>query len=455
MPLLLLAALLQDAASLEGMWVGTLDVGAQKIRLLLRVVVKEGKTTATMDSVDQGAGGFAVDEITLEKGVLKFTMKAMASSFEGTKVEGRDAYEGNWSQGGMKLPITFEKTEKEPELRRPQTPKGPFPYESEEVTVKSGDLTLAGTLTRPKREGRFPAVLLVTGSGAQDRDEKMMGHKPFLVLADRLTRDGFAVLRMDDRGVGGSGGSTAEATLEETTADALACIAMLRERADIDPKRVGIAGHSEGGWVAPLAATKSKDVAFIVLLAGPAASGEAILKAQLVAILKAGGATAKQIEVETARQATTLELARTVADPVELEKRLKEAFEPSIQELPEAQREAGRKTLDAQIAMVKSRWFRHLLTFDPRATLEKVRCPTLVITGEKDLQVPPAQNHPIFADAFEKGGLKDYSIVKLPGLNHLFQTCRTGHPAEYGAIEETFAPAALDAVSAWLARRAK
>jgi hypothetical protein len=258
---------------------------------------------------------------------------------------------------------------------------------------------------------------------------------------------------MDDRGVGGSGGSTADATLDDTTADALACIAMLKERADVNPRRIGIVGHSEGGWVAPLAATKSKDVAFIVLLAGPSASGEAILKVQAAAILKAGGATAKQIETEAAKQATMLELAKTIDDPAELERKLNEAFEPSIQELPEAQREAGRQQLKGQVAMVKSPWFRFLLKYDPRATLEKVRCPVLVLTGEKDLQVPPAQNHPIFAEAFEKGGLKDYAIVKLPGLNHLFQTCRTGHPAEYAVIEETFAPAALDAMSGWLKKR--
>ncbi len=260
------------AAAAEQAWEGKLSIGAG---LSLRIVVhvgktSEGKLTAKMDSPDQGARGLNVDTITLDKTTLSFEMKTLLGRYEGKlNADGTEAA-GTWTQAGNSLPLTLKKTDKATELRRPQTPKSPFPYNVVEVSYqnKTGGVTLAGTLTEPEGPGPFPALILISGSGAQDRDETIFEHKPFLVLADALTRRGVAVLRLDDRGVGGSTGSTSASTSDDFAGDVLAGIAFLKARSEIDRTRLGLMGHSEGGIIAPMVAARSPDVAFIVLMAG-------------------------------------------------------------------------------------------------------------------------------------------------------------------------------------------
>ena len=284
-----------QAPSLDGNWMGTLDVGAAKLRLVLHVTQSPAGMTATMDSIDQGANGMKIDAITFTGNAVHFELHMIQGSYDGAMKADGSEISGQWKQGGAELPLTFKRVDKAPEVTRPQDPKKPYPYEEEEVAYenKKAGIKLAGTLTYPRGKGPFPAVLLITGSGPQDRNEALAGHRPFLVLADHLTRHGIAVLRVDDRGVGGSSGDTMKSTSADFADDALAGIQFLKTRKEVNPAQIGLIGHSEGGMIAPMVAARSSDVAYIVLLAGPGVRSEEILYAQGEAIGKAMGANAE------------------------------------------------------------------------------------------------------------------------------------------------------------------
>lgn len=438
------------------LWEGTLKLPNDiRLRLLFHLTTQDdGGYRATMDSPDQGANGIKVDEAVKKDGSLKFTLKAIQGEFTGKlNPDGTEAA-GEWKQLGVNYPLTLKKVEKATEVRRPQNPKPPFPYRTEEIaygnTAAKG-VKLAGTLSTPKGPGPFPAVLLITGSGPQDRNESLLGHSPFLVLADALTRRGIAVLRVDDRGVGKSTGDFATATSDDFAGDALAGVAYLKSRSEIDPKAIGLVGHSEGGLIAPMVATRSPDVAFIVLMAGTGLTGAEILEMQAGLISKAMGAT----EETAARQSEAIRklAAIVVAEPDAEKSReaMKQAIEKMIAALPESERKAMEGgSADSQLKQFSSPWFRYFLGYDPRPTLRKVRCPVLAINGEKDLQVPPRENLAEIEKALKTGGNTAYEIHELPGLNHLFQESKTGAPSEYGSIEETINPAALKLMADWI-----
>ena len=312
-------------------------------------------------------------------------------------------------------------------------------------------MKFAGTLTLPKGDGPFPAVVMITGSGPQNRDEEILGHKPFLVIADYLTRRGIAVVRVDDRGVGGSTGDNNSSTSADFAEDALAGVEFLKGRKEIDAKRIGLIGHSEGGLVAPLAASQSRDVAFIVLLAGTGLPGDEILVEQNKLILKAAGASKEVI----ARQLKWLAIALPI---VKQEPDSQVAQDRIAAELAKWKETVGTdekkdvaefvKALDkAAIAPLMTKWFRFFLSYDPRPALRKVQCPVLALNGEKDLQVPCKLNLDEIAKALTAGGNKDFTIKEFPNLNHLFQTCKTGGISEYAAIEETMAPVVLETMA--------
>jgi pimeloyl-ACP methyl ester carboxylesterase len=374
--------------------------------------------------------------------------------YEGKIDAASDSATGLWKQGGASLPLTLKKVAKVSEVRRPQQPKGPFPYVSEEVAYDSRakGVRIAGTLTLPEGDGPFPVVLLITGSGSQDRDETLLGHKPFLVLADDLTRRGVAVLRVDDRGVGESTGDPKTATTADFVEDVLGGVDFLKARKRIDPKRIGLMGHSEGGLIAPIAATRSSDVAFIVLLAGTGVPGDQILAAQAALILKAAGADEAKIRQAAEAQAKLVAIVKQTEDLKLATENLKKAYEEMVKAMPEADRKAMAEAdpNSSRVTMLASPWFRYFLTFDPRPTLAKVQCPVLAINGEKDLQVPCKENLEAIDKAIRSGGNTRVTIKELPGLNHLFQPCITGAPSEYGSIETTFDPAALKIVGEWI-----
>ncbi len=350
----------------EQIWEGKLSVGAG---LSLRIVMHigksaDGKLTVTMDSPDQGARGLKVDSITLDKATLAFEMKALLGKYEGKlNTEGTEAA-GTWTQAGHSLPLTLKKTDKVTERRRPQTPKPPFPYKVVEVSYqnKSGGVTLAGTLTEPAGSGPFPALILISGSGAQDRDETIFEHKPFLVLADALTRRGVAVLRLDDRGVGGSTGSTSGSTSEDFAGDVLAGIAFLKTRSEIDGTRLGLLGHSEGGIIAPMVAVRSPDVAFIVLMAGTGLPGEEILYLQGQAVLKAMGADEKTMKNQLEVQKRLFAILKAEKDEKTAEAKMRQAIKPLTASLSEEVRKAlgnADALIDSQLKMIRTPWFRY------------------------------------------------------------------------------------------------
>jgi pimeloyl-ACP methyl ester carboxylesterase len=438
---------------LEGAWEGALQVGAVKLRLVAHFKRAGDRWTATIDSLDQGANGIPVDTVTVKGASVTLALPKLMASYEATLAG--EKLTGTWKQGGSALPLELTRTAKPSSLKaRPQEPRAPLPYDELEVTVENAPagVKLAGTLTRPRGAGPFPAVVLVTGSGPQDRNESLLGHKPFLVLADALTRKGIAVLRCDDRGVGKSTGNFARATTHDFAGDALAGVAFLRARPGIDPARVGIVGHSEGGLIAPIAAARSSTVAFIVMLAGTGLPGEDILYLQARLIAKAEGAGDADADKGVAEQRKWFAILKAEKDDVVAEKKLLALYRA----MPEAERkkpESSEAAATAQIKQVLSPWFRTFLTLDPRPFLRQVKVPVLAITGERDLQVPPKANLPEISRAL--AGNPDVTVKELPGLNHLFQTSRTGAVSEYAQIDETMSPAALDLVGDWITRRAR
>ncbi|MCL4790265.1 MAG: alpha/beta fold hydrolase, partial [Verrucomicrobia bacterium] len=328
-------------------------------------------------------------------------------------------------------------------------------YLEEEVVVEnpSAGVRLAGTLTLPRSAGPHPVVVFITGSGPQDRDEAIMGHRPFLVLADHLTRAGIGVLRCDDRGVGSSTGDFSKATVRDFAGDVLAQIAYLRTRREVDQRRIGLLGHSEGGIVAPMVATKSKDVSFIVLLAGVGVSTEELLLRQARDIALVMGAGEDVIARNAALQKELFAIAKEQQDKSAAEAAARKLIRDQLTDFSEEQRKAmglSEAGIEAQIKMVLSPWFRDLLPYDPRPTLRAVKCPVLALNGGKDLQVAAKENLTAIRDALTAGGNQRVKTVELPGLNHLFQTCQTGAIAEYGQIEETFNPAAMKLISDWI-----
>jgi pimeloyl-ACP methyl ester carboxylesterase len=433
------------AQTVDGDWLGTLALPNGKVRVVFHLKATPSGLSGTMDSPDQGVTGIPVNDASFAGGVLRLGVRAVGGTFEGRLSEDGQTLTGTLSQGNAAMPLSLVRATKAIEgPRRPQEPKPPFPYDSAEVTIDSAEgVKLAGTLTVPKGEGKFPAVVLISGSGPQVRDATMMGHKMFLVLADHLTRKGIAVLRYDDRGFGKSTGNFAAATSADFAVDAAAAAAFLRKHSQIDPARVGLLGHSEGGLIAPMIAAKDPSIAFIVMLAGQGVTGEQVMIEQAGLILKASGATPAMIEQQRSLQQAVFGAVRSEVDPA--------ALKAKVREMTAHLGAAA----EAQNRMVESAWFRYFLLHDPAVDLKKVKCPVLAMIGTLDLQVSATQNLPPIEKALREGGNKDFQTISLPGLNHLFQTAKTGVPAEYSTIEETIAPAALTAITDWLLARVK
>ncbi len=441
---------------IEGMWLGTLSFSGMDLRVVFHLSKNpEGKLSATMDSPDQGAKDIPVEEATFENNHLRLDAKSIGGVFEGDLKTDKSKLDGNWTQGGTTIPLVLEKTDKVPQLNRPQEPKPPYPYLEKEVAYenKKAGITLAGTLTLPKTGAPFPAVLLITGSGAEDRDETVFGHRPFLVLADYLTRRGIAVLRVDDRGVGKSTGTTAKATSQDFAGDVLAGVEYLKSLKEINPKQIGLLGHSEGGIIAPMAAIQSPDVAFIVMMAGTGLTGEQILYLQSALIYKAEGISEEVIAKDRKLKEQIFAVIKQESDSTAAAKKMRQLMTDAMAQMDEKEKQALSYTpemVDMSIKQLLVPWFRYFLTYDPVPTLMKVKCPVLAINGDKDLQVPPKENLTAIENALKAGGNKDYTIKLLPGLNHLFQKADTGSPMEYSKIEETISPEALEVIGNWI-----
>lgn len=436
------------APGLDGDWTGTLTIGGSQLHLILRIKTGAGGTTATVDSPDQMANGLVVSSIHRDGDKAGFEMSGLGASFAGAVSADGQTIAGAWTQAGRSTPLTFAHQAggvAAPVVLRPQTPSKPYPYREEEVTFADApaNVKLAGTLTLPPGKGPFPAVVLVSGSGPNARNEAVAGHQVFLVLADHLTRAGIAVLRYDKRGVGASTGDYARATTMDFAADAKAAFAYLRGRPEVDRRRVGLIGHSEGGEIVPIVATQDPATAFIVMMAGPGVDGADILAEQGHLIAKASGASDEQLTRadDLRHQVNTLVANEKDSAVASAKLKVLAADYAKAHGVSEA-------WLDAQLSAANSEWFRFFLTYDPAPTLAKVRCPVLALNGALDLQVPPDQNLPAVRKALARNPRAE--VIELPGLNHLFQPAKTGSPAEYAKIETTIDPAALDLITTWI-----
>ena len=440
---LALAASPAYAEDAQGLWTGS-------IANSLRVTVKfdkaaDGKLEATMSVPAQNLVT-KVENVTVTPDKIGFELTKLRASYAATWNEQDQAWNGTWTQGRT-APLNLKRTTEE--AARPKRPQEeaiaarPATYTSTEVAFDNAGVKLAGTFTIPQGQGPFPAVVLVHGSGSIDRDGSVFGHKPLLVLADHLRRQGIAVLRYDKRGVGKSSGKLKEATTRDLAADAEAAVRFLRSRAEVDGQRIGVIGHSEGGLVAPLLASRDPGIAFVVMLAGPGVRGDRLLVEQHAQLARARGVPEAAIEKDRVMNRAlfaamadepTLEAARTKAGLI----------------LAEAERKGDLPAGLGAAALERfgTAWFRELLAYEPAPVLQAVRQPILVLNGERDLQVPADLDLPPIRSAL---AANPRAVVKeLPGLNHLFQTAKTGGIDEYGQIEETFAPAALDTIASWI-----
>lgn len=460
--LVILAIPCKAAAGEEGMdfagtWAGALEMPGAELEMIFHITSDvDGMWSGTLDVPAQGAVGIPLSDVSSHDGVVIFEVALIAGTFSGSLDSDAATLHGVWEQSGMAIPLVLKRSMAElAGPNRPQEPQPPYPYREVEVVYPNHEdgIELAGTLTLPEGEGKFPVVLLISGSGPQDRNEELMGHKPFLVLADYLTRRGIAVLRVDDRGVGESSGDFAAATTLDFTRDVLAGVEYLKTRPEIDAERIGLIGHSEGGLIAPLAASISSDVAFIVLMAGPALNGEEIGFLQSDLLLRASGASEEVIAQQKALLEELFAIARNVDNVDQAVEEMRDVILAPYAELSEEELAALgdlETPIMMEIAQLLSPWYQFFMTYDPLPALRNVDCPVLAINGSKDLQVPPDPNLQLIEKALEEGGNQNFTVVELPSLNHLFQTTETGLPDEYYLIEETMSPAALKVMGDWL-----
>lgn len=438
------------AQDVVGTWHGTLEFPGVKLRLVLHLSEEDGVWQASLDSPDQGAKGIPGSQVKYTGNVLEIEFGSIRAGYKGCL--GNDRISGTFTQNNAPIPLNFQRGELKTE--RPQEPQPPFPYLVEDVVfenLKAG-IRLAGTLTLPQKEGEFPAVVLITGSGPQNRDEELAGHKLFGVLADYLTRQGIAVLRFDDRGVGLSGGTFAGATTEDFATDVAAAVRYLKQRKEINPHHIGLIGHSEGGCIAPMVVAADPEVAFIVSLAGMGVRGEELLLRQAADIFKAMGMP----EVEARKKVALNREAFGIITryPASLSNHVLDSlFTQNIAVLADAKPLTPmlqKQFVQQLVSQFSQPWMRYFISFNPAPYWEKVKCPVLALNGEKDLQVAPRENLEAIRTALEKGGNKQFKIVYLPGLNHLFQECQSGLPAEYAFIQQTFSPEAMAVMAKWI-----
>ena len=450
----------QDA-ELPQAWEGEFTANGIPVGFTLRFA-DDG--TGEIDIPMQNAMELPLSEIAVGAAEITFVLAIegmppeAASSWTLNVADDGQSASGTLVQAGATVPVTATRVAMEDaSLHRPQTPEPPFPYVTRDVTFtnEAAGATLAGTVTIPEGDGPHPGVVLISGSGPQDRDEMIFGHRPFLVLADHLTRNGFAVLRYDDRGVAEStGGELANATTLDFADDAQAGLEFLAAQSEVDATRVGLIGHSEGGIIAPIVASRSDDVAFIVLLAGTGVPGRDLLIRQQHDLFAAEDVDSALLD-ELSAAVPTMYDTMISGDT--------EGFETALREVVRLQLQLGGMpaddgTVEAMVAQSRGTfelpWMRTFIELDPATYLAQVSCPVLAINGTLDLQVAYDVNLPAIESAVQSGGNTDVTTVTLDNLNHLFQPATTGSIEEYAEIELTFDEGALNAVSAWLSERA-
>jgi len=435
--------------SIKGIWQGTLKFPGLEVRIAFKFSeTPDGKIQAVMLWPDENEIEIPATAVVFKYPDLRLDFAAARGSFEGQIKEG--VIEGQWKQGQRVKPLVLKQVSEIAKLARPQTPKPPYPYDQQEVTFanREANVEIAGTLTLPRENQPCPAAILIPGAGAHGRDYTILGHRPFLVISDYLTRRGIAVLRYDERGVGASKGDRSQATSEDYAQDVIAGINFLKTRKEIDLQLIGLIGHSEGGIIASIAAAKLPDVAYIVMMGSPGLPGEEYNYQYEESMSRALGMSEEAIAENRVFQERVLAVVLHEEDNSVAEEEIIKIYQEFGLEV----------SADRGMIAIKrfiSPWFRFSITHDPGATLMTVRCPVLAVIGEKDVHVPPEGNIQALERALETGGNKDYRVEELPGLNHFFQTTETGSPVEYGKIEETISPVALELIGNWILEHAK
>ena len=435
--ILLLLAVQTSFAQIEGYWKGKMNLGATELEVGFDIQAVENGYSATLDIPAQGAMGLPVDEMVFQDNRLQMTLSDLGASYSGKLKDSR--IEGEFEQRGMKFLLNLVKGEKETQQARPQDPKPPFNYRVEEVSFvneKEGN-TLTGALTVPNDDGPFPAMVLVSGSGQQNRDEELMNHRPFWVIADYCARHGIAVLRYDDRGMGGSTGEVENATSMDFSYDAEAAFDFLRKQKNINAFQVGILGHSEGGIINFMVSARRPEVAFLVSLAGPAVNGIAILKEQQAAILRASGVTEEAVQFSSNANAQLFDIIEASSNREEADTLLRQLLKGWGY---------NEELTDKTIKELATPWMYYFLKYDPTEAIVKTDCPALLLNGSKDLQVLATQNLPAYERIIAEYGKTNLTLCELPDLNHLFQHCETGNPNEYYTIDETISPEVLEMI---------
>ncbi len=464
-------------SDVDGRWEGSISILGQELGIIVTFEPPSGAAEANegraarIDIPEQSALGLPLQNVSFDPPHVHFELAAGPGLAVWDGVLRGDAIEGEFTQAGVAGTFSMARasTNAEPVAAEPtripspsEREREPAVYRDHAVVLENSDITLAGTLSLPVAEGRHPAVVLITGSGPQNRDEEIFGFQPFRLIADHFAREGIAVLRMDDRGVGGSTGSVGESTSADFAGDALTAVEFLTTHPSIDVGAVGLLGHSEGGIVAPLAATQSEDIAFLVLLAGTAVTGSEVLLEQGELIARANGATQEAIEQQKASQRRLFDLLRSNASEKDLSAELDRTIREGIEQMPEERRESiwdvdafVATQVAPQLASMTSTWFRAFLDHDPAEALRETHAPVLALFGELDLQVPPAQNRDPMARALAEAGNTDVTIEVIPGANHLFQAAITGNPREYRTLEKEFVPGLLDRIATWILSRTR
>ena len=460
------------AQDVTGSWVGAISVSGVKLHLVFNIKkTSDTGYSSTFDSPDQKAFGIACSSTYVKKDSLFIGIAIIKGGYKGV-FAGNDSISGTFSQGPGKRPLGIkkitdaEKASLSADKVRPQTPKQPYGYHSEDVEYDNADKSLhyGATFTRPDGDGKYPAVIIISGSGTQDRNGTMMGHQPYWVLADYLTKNGIAVLRVDDRGAGkrSLGTDINQKTSVDFSYDVEASLNYLETRPDVDKKHLGLIGHSEGGMIAPMVAARRKDVSFIVLWGGPGVSGAQILTEQAALALKDKGVDSVSVAAYKKLHFSILSLFAMSAAQADLDQQIPPVFEAwkkdqtqktlAALNIPNTTMENILKTYDG---LFGSGWLRFFISYDPATALSKVKCPVLAVTGEKDMQVNAAENLGRIKEVLTKSGNKDFEVKAIPGVNHLFQTATTGDVSEYEQISETMSPVAMNIICSWIKLHAK
>lgn len=437
--------------TIEGIWEGELKYPGFESRIVfIMTVVPDGTLKGQMLKPDENDNQVTISKVVFKDSTLHLEVGSVNGSFDGLLRIEEEIIEGKWTQGRWPQPLVLKKVPRVAKPARPQTPVPPYPYDEEDVsfTNRQADAKLAGTLTLPRTGRPCPAVVLISGGGAHDRDYSILRHSPFLVLADYLTRCGIAVLRFDDRGVGDSSGDRSQATSEDYAQDVIVGVNFLMGRKEIDPHRIGLIGHSEGGTIAALVAAQARDVALIVMMGTPGLPGREYNLQYEESLGRSLGQSEEAIAAKNAFQERVFNVVLREKDQRVAEDKLRKIYEELDKQIPGDRKKAA-------IKRVLSPWYRFNLTHDPSITLSAVNCPVLAIIGEKDMQVPPEGNIQAIKHALELGSNKDYRVEVLSGLNHFFQTAETGSPFEYGKIEETISPVALEFIGNWILEHTK